>query len=75
MQHGTNDLTSCPPLQVGFAMEDFVLLLHDSYGMKCVCVCQTIRRRSSVVFNHCRYFNTISSGGLGAHPLCHILGL
>ena len=32
VQLGTNDLTSCPPLQVGSALEDFVHLLHDSYG-------------------------------------------
>ena len=51
VQLGTNDLTSTPPLQVGSAMEDFVHLLHDPYGVKFVCVCQTIRRRSSVVFN------------------------
>ena len=51
VQLGTNDLTSCPPLQVGSAIEDFVHLLHDSYGVKGVCVCQTIRRRSAVVFD------------------------
>ena len=51
VQLGTNDLTSYSPLQVGSAIEDFVHLLHDSYGVKGVCVCQTIRRRSSVVFN------------------------
>ena len=51
VQLGTNDLSSCPPLQVGSAIEDFVRLLHDSYGVKCVCVCQTIRRRSAQVFN------------------------
>ena len=52
VQIGTSDLTSCPPLQVGSAKEDFVHLLHDSYGVKGVCVCQTIRRRANVVFNH-----------------------
>jgi len=51
VQLGTNDLTSCRPLRVGSAIEDFVHLLHDSYGVKCVCVCQTIRRRLAVVFN------------------------
>jgi len=30
VQLGTNDLTSCPPLQVGSAMEDSVHLLRDS---------------------------------------------
>ena len=48
---GTNDLSSCPPLQVGSEIEDFVRLLHDSYGVKCACVCQTIRRHSAIAFN------------------------
>lgn len=51
VQLGTNDLTSCPPLQVGSAMEDFVHLLHDLYGVKGVSMCQTIRWHSAVVFN------------------------
>ena len=51
VQLGTNDLTSYPPLQVGSAIEDSVPLLHDSYGVKGVCICQSIRRRSAVVFN------------------------
>ena len=51
VQLGTNDLTSCRPLQVSSAMEDFVHLLDDTYGVKCVCLCQTIRRCSAVVFN------------------------
>ena len=41
VQLGTNDLTSCPPLQVGCVIEDFVHLLHDLYSVKGVCVCQT----------------------------------
>ena len=52
LQLGTNDLTSCPPLHVGSAIEDLVHLLHDSYGVQGVCVRQTIRRRSAVLFNH-----------------------
>ena len=51
VQLGTNDVTSCSLLQVGSAIEDFVHLLCDLYGVKGVCVCQTIHRRSGVVFN------------------------
>ena len=51
VQLGTNDLSSNTSLKVGSAIEDFVHLLHDSYGVKCVCVCQTIRRRSGREFN------------------------
>ena len=51
VQLGTNDLPVQSPLQVGSELEDFVRLLHDSYGVKFVCVCQTIRRRSATAFN------------------------
>ena len=51
VQLGTNDLASCSPLQVGSELEEFVRLLHDSYGVQFVCVCQTIRRRSAPEFN------------------------
>ena len=51
VQLGTNDLPFQSPLQVGSELEDFVRLLHDSYGVKFVCVCQTIRRRSATAFN------------------------
>ena len=50
MQLGTNDLPFQSPLQVGSELEDFVRLLHDFYGVKFVCVCQTIRRRSATAF-------------------------
>ena len=51
VQLGTNDLPFQSPLQVGSELEDFVRLLQDSYGVKFVCVCQTIRRRSATAFN------------------------
>ena len=50
-QLGTNDLPLQSPLQVGSELEDFVRLLHVSYGVKFVCVCQTIRQRSPTAFN------------------------
>ena len=37
VQLGTIDLTSCPPLRVGSALEDFAHLLHDSHGVRGVC--------------------------------------
>ena len=51
MQLGSNDLTDSDPLHVGSAIEDFVRLLHDTYDVKVVCVCQTIMRQGAVVFN------------------------
>ena len=46
VQLGTNDLSFRPRLAVGSNLENFVRLLHDSYGAQFVCVCQIIRRRS-----------------------------
>ena len=34
-----------------FYHEDFVRLVHDSYGVQFVCVCHTIRRRLAVSSN------------------------
>lgn len=51
LQLGTNDLTGHPPVLVGSAIEDLVRLLHDSFGVKFVCVCQTIHRDSAGAFN------------------------
>ena len=34
MQLGSNDLTDSDPLHVGSAIDDFVRLLHDAYGVK-----------------------------------------
>ena len=50
-QLGSNDLTDSDPLHVGSAIDNFVRLLHDTYGVKDVCVCQTIMRLGAVVFN------------------------
>ena len=51
MQLGSNDLADSDPLHVGSAIDDFVRLLHDTYGVTVVCVCQTIIRQGVVVFN------------------------
>ena len=52
MQLGSNDLTDSEPLHVGWAIDDFVRLLHDTFGVKVVCVCQTIMCQGAVVINH-----------------------
>ena len=48
---GSNDLVTFSPLHVGSIIEDFVRLLHKSYGVKLVCVGQTLRRDNATVFN------------------------
>ena len=53
LQIGTNDLAQrgMSPLTVGSAIEDFVRLLHDEYGVRLICVGQTIRRHLAGNFN------------------------
>ena len=51
VQLGTNDLSFRPLCLMVFYREDFVRLVHDSYGVPIVCVCHTIRRRLAVSFN------------------------
>ena len=53
LQIGTNDLAQrgMSPLTVGSAIEDFVRRLHDEYGVRLICVGQTIRRHLVGNFN------------------------
>ena len=51
LQLGTNDLTALSALETGSAIEDLVRLLHDTYNVKRICVCQTIYRENETVFN------------------------
>ena len=44
LQLSANDLVTLSPLRGGSAIEDFVHVLYKSYGVKLVCVFQTIRR-------------------------------
>ena len=73
MQLSTNNLSSCLPLQVGSAIEDFVRLLLDPYSVKCVFVCQTIRR---FAFNKKvdMLIYSLPLGGFRVHCLRLLLG-
>ena len=51
VQLGSNDLTSMSAANTGSAIEDLARLLFECYGVKLVCVCQTIFRRDSPSFN------------------------
>ena len=42
IQLGTNDLSSLSAVETGSAIEDLSRLLHESYGVQRVCVCQTV---------------------------------
>ena len=51
IQLGTNDLSSLSAVETGSALEDLSRLLHESYGVQRVCVCQTIFRSNAPLFN------------------------
>ena len=51
IQLGTNDLSSLSAVETGSALEDLSRLLHESYGVQRVCVCQTIFRGNAPSFN------------------------
>ena len=51
LQLGSNDLVHGDPLSIASAIEDLVTLLQDSFQVKRVCVCETLYRVSSPVYN------------------------
>ena len=53
LQIGTNDLTRrrSSPASVGSAIEDLVCLLHNEYGVRLICVGQTVKRHPVGAFN------------------------
>ena len=48
LQLGSNDLVHGDPVSIASAIEDLVTLLHDSFQVKRVCVCQTRYRVSAL---------------------------
>ena len=51
IQLSTNGLSSLSAVETGSALEDLSRLLHESYGVQRVCVCQTIFRSNTLLFN------------------------
>ena len=51
LQLGTNDLTFLSAVEVGSALEDLTRLLFESYGVRHICVCQTLYRKGVPSFN------------------------
>ena len=51
LQVGTNELTFLSAFEVGFALEDLTRLLSESYGVKHICVCQTLYSKGVSSFN------------------------
>ena len=44
LQLGTNDLSRLDPLVVASSIEELVTILHDTYNVMLICVCQTLLR-------------------------------
>ena len=51
LQLGSNDLVHADPLSIASAIEDLVTLLHGRFQVKRACVCQTVYRESSPMYN------------------------
>ena len=51
VQLGSNDLTPTSAAKTGSAIEELARLLFECYGIKLVCVCQTIFCGDSPLFN------------------------
>ena len=58
LQLGTNDLANTSAVETGSAIEDLCRLLHESYGVQVICVCQTLHRHDAPLFN--RQVNLLS---------------
>ena len=50
-QLGTNHLSSLSTVETGSALEELSRLLHESYGVPRVCVCQTTFRGNAALVN------------------------
>ena len=50
LQLGTNDLPNTSAVETGTAIEDLCRLLHESYGVEVICVCQTLHRHNTPSF-------------------------
>ena len=57
LQLGTNDLSRLDPLVVGSSIKELVTILHDTYNVKLICVCQTLLVSDPVFNTHVRALN------------------
>ena len=51
LQLGTNDLATTLAVETGSAIKDLCQLLHESYGIEVVCVCQKLYGQNATSFN------------------------
>ena len=68
LQLGTNDLSRLDPLVVASSIEDFVTILHDTYNVKLICVCQTLLGSDPVFNTRVRALNKYVKTFLEALP-------
>ena len=74
LQLGTNDLSRLDPLVVGSAIEELVTILHDTYNVKLVCVCQTLLGSNPVFNARVRALNSYVKTFLEALPYSFFWG-
>jgi len=68
LQLGTNDLSRLDPLVVGSSIKELVTILHDTYNVKLICVCQTLLGSDPVFNTRVRAFNKYVQTFLKALP-------
>ena len=68
LQLGTNDLSRLDALVVGSSIEELVTILHDTYNVKLICVCQTLLGSDPVFNMRVRVFNKHVETFLDAFP-------
>ena len=56
---GTNDLATTSVVETCSAIVDLCLLLHESYGVKVVCVCQTLYGDNAMSFKAGFYLKAV----------------
>lgn len=57
LQQETIDLSRLELLVVGSSFEELITILHDTYSVKLICVCQTLLRSDPVFNTRVRAFN------------------
>ena len=68
LQLGTNDLSRLDPLVAGSSIEELFTILHNTYNVKLICVCQTLLGSDPVFNTRVRAFNKYVKTFLEALP-------
>jgi len=75
LQLRIDDLSRLDPLVVGSSIEEFVTILHDTYNVKLICVCQSLLGSEPVFDIRARAFNKYVKAFREALPYVFLWGL